>query len=67
MNKPLDFIGVKDVKTGRVSSLGIYGRLGNGALTISGNLEHNAQIVPKSAADADRWIAWLKEWKEAQP
>jgi hypothetical protein len=65
-DKPLDFITVRDVKTGRASSLSIHGRRDEGALTVVGNLEHNARIVPDTVADCDKWIAWLQDWKGAQ-
>lgn len=67
MNKPLDFIDLRHTNIDHVSSLSINGTLGKGSMTVVGNLEHNAKIVPRSRADADKWIAWLQEWKEANP
>lgn len=64
MQKPLDFITLREPKTGRVSSISIYGRRDSGTLTITGNLEHGAQIVPDSIGDANKLIAWLNQWKE---
>ena len=64
--KPIDFITIREPKTGRASSLGIYGRRSDSAcLRVIGNLEHNAAIVPDSVADADKLIAWLNDWKTA--
>jgi hypothetical protein len=62
--EPLQWITLRSVKTGRASSLAIGGRKHNDALTITGNLEHNDQIVPASPQDASRLIRWLQEWKE---
>lgn len=63
MNKPLDFITVVDTNK-RQSSLGIHGRKTTDTLRVTGILEHGAEIEPASIQDADKWIAWLQEWKE---
>ena len=65
-DKPLQFIDIVDTK-GRKSSLSIHGRLDTPlALTVVGNLEHNARIAPVSITQADRLIEWLQEWKASQ-
>lgn len=65
-NKPISFITIKDVNSGRVSSLGIHGRDDKNALCVIGNLEHNCQFAPTSINGADKLIKWLEEWKAAQ-
>lgn len=67
MEKPLDFIDVKEPETGRVSSLQIGGTArDNDKIFILGGLTHGSVIEPKSPADADKLIAWLKNWKKNQ-
>lgn len=67
MNKPLQFIDIVEPGTGRTSSLAINGRRSNRALlTVTGGLDHQAAIEPRSIQDADLWIEWLKEWKSVK-
>jgi len=67
-DKPLQFIELVNVATGRKSSIAIHGRLDTPpALTMVGNLEHNDRITPTTIAEADRLIKWLKDWKALQP
>jgi len=62
--KDLLFIDLID-ETGRVSSLGVYGKKKQDDLTITviGGLSHGLDFAPKSIDDANRLIAWLEEWK----
>jgi hypothetical protein len=62
VTKPLDFINIREPKTGRTSSLKIHGRRDNGILSVVGGLEHNTDFVPNTMEDANKLIAWLEEW-----
>lgn len=61
--KELAFIDLIEPKTGRVSSLTIYGKRDDGTMRVTGGLEHMAGIAPRSNEDADKLIAWLEDWK----
>jgi len=63
---PLQFIELREPEAGRVSSLSYGGNRDDGMLRVIGGLNHNAGIVPKTTADADKLIAWLQRWKEQQ-
>lgn len=65
MEKHLQFIDIIEPGTGRASALAINGARSNRALlTVTGGLEHQAAIEPRSIQDADLWIEWLQEWKK---
>lgn len=66
--KPLDFIDLVEPKTGRTSSLSIYGQRKEYAdkLGITGGLSHGALVEPNTVHDADKLIEWLKDWKASK-
>lgn len=60
MNKPLDFITIVS-PCGRQSSLSTGGRLDKGNLVVLGNLEHDSEFKPATAADRDKLVKYLAE------
>lgn len=64
----LQWIDLIEPKTGRASALSIYGRRKDHAdfLGITGGLTHGSLIEPKTVHDADKLIAWLKDWKRGK-
>lgn len=65
-NKPLKFIDILDINTGRRSSISIDGRQSGDALTVVGGLNHSSQFVPASKQDGEKLISWLSDWIKAQ-
>jgi hypothetical protein len=58
----LKWIDLMDTK-GRASSLEISDQA---TIRITGGLEHNSRIFPKTVQDANHLIAWLEVWRTQQ-
>jgi len=53
--------------SGRTCALGYnYRREDPAFLNVVGGLDHQSQIQPKTIADAEKMISWMKNWIEAQ-
>jgi hypothetical protein len=58
----LKWIDLMDT-SGRASSLEISE---HATIRVTGGLEHNSKIFPKTVQDANNLIAWLERWRNQQ-
>lgn len=61
----MNWIDIYSEEEGRSSAFLAEEKSKGRYLTVTGNLPHNYKFAPKSRHDADKLIAWLKDWLKA--